>query len=444
MNDTLLELSQMINRHPVKNEKSSYKVKYINMLEYFVKKYSQDDIWANAVLKLYITKLLDSTADYVYNDTNFDIKRCSKKVLATKFRPFKFFTYRYCLIFDCIFMNAYNDEEKGKKIFNELSELYHRRYKKNMERVFQFLYDPAVSVEGIKNIKYLAECWNKNRIFLSNKPLKIIITATMSAGKSTLLNALVGKKVNKTQNEACTAKIHCIVNKAFEDQLCYEWDYALNLDADYATLMEDNSENESEKIIVGTYFRSIESNPARTWFIDTPGVNSFQNKCHKEITEHVVKEMHADWLVYLLNGENIGTDDDRRHLLFILENYKGNLIFVVNKVDRFRKNEDSVEETLAAVKKDLSEIGFENPFVVPISAYAAYLAKRYMLDHDLDEDEQDEFERLERKLSKEGYQFDTYYPRNVQEKTSFLLEKKDCQLLMHSGILQLESIIYNK
>ena len=221
-------------------------------------------------------------------------------------------------------------------------------------------------------------------------------------------------------------------------------DYALNLDADYATLMEDNSENESEKIIVGTYFRSIESNPARTWFIDTPGVNSFQNKCHKEITEHVVKEMHADWLVYLLNGENIGTDDDRRHLLFILENYKGNLIFVVNKVDRFRKNEDSVEETLAAVKKDLSEIGFENPFVVPISAYAAYLAKRYMLDHDLDEDEQDEFERLERKLSKEGYQFDTYYPRNVQEKTSFLLEKKDCQLLMHSGILQLETIIYNK
>lgn len=72
-----------------------------------------------------------------------------------------------------------------------------------------------------------------NRKFITNEPIKVIITANMSAGKSTLLNALVGKKVNKTQNDACTAKIHKIVNKPFEDNLCYELDYLLDLDADY-------------------------------------------------------------------------------------------------------------------------------------------------------------------------------------------------------------------
>ena len=50
-------------------------------------------------------------------------------------------------------------------------------------------------------------------------------------------------------------------------------------------------------------------------------------------------------------------------------------MFVVNKVDRFRKKEDSVQETLQTVEGELSELGFTNPMVVPVSSYAAYLAK---------------------------------------------------------------------
>ncbi len=98
--------------------------------------------------------------------------------------------------------------------------------------------------------------------------------------------------------------------------------------------------------------------------------------------------------IYLLNGENIGTDDDRKHLLFILENYHGKIIFVVNKLDRFRKKEDSVTATLETVISDLSNMGFEAPAVVPVSSYAAYLAKMSIFAEPLDEDEQDEFDRM--------------------------------------------------
>lgn len=198
----------MLENHPLLIEKESYKVKYLNVLEYFSQKYSANDPWANQTLQLYIKKFLGTKNSHKYD--NFNLQRNTKPVLATKFRPFKFFSYRYCLIIDCIFICAYGDKEKSEKIFSELSAVYHKRYQKKLRQVFDSLYDPTISTEGIEQIQYLKSCWDMNRKFITNEPIKVIITANMSAGKSTLLNALVGKKVNKTQNDACTAKIHKI------------------------------------------------------------------------------------------------------------------------------------------------------------------------------------------------------------------------------------------
>ena len=81
-----------------------------------------------------------------------------------------------------------------------------------------------------------------NRSFLKLAEKRIMIIANMSAGKSTLLNALVGKKVNKTQNDTCTSKIHYLYNKAGEDFLSYELDYNLILNASNKILMNDNED----------------------------------------------------------------------------------------------------------------------------------------------------------------------------------------------------------
>lgn len=435
-----LETSQMLGEHPILQEKESYKIKYISVLEYFVLKYSKDSVWATSVLCLYIKKLLNNSEDYKYGIS--DLHKQAKDVIATKFRPFKFFSYRYCLLMDCIFINAYDDKNKGEKIFEEILTIYHKRYHKKIQQLFSFLYDTSVPVDGIDKVDYLADGWKQNRAFLKSDPIKVIVTANMSAGKSTLLNALVGKKVNKTQNEACTAKIHYIKNKPFEDSLCYELDYLLDLDADYQTLMEDNKNNQSNLITVGTHFRTVGKGAKRIWFIDTPGVNSSQDEWHKELAEDTIKSVESDLLIYLLNGENIGTDDDRRHLIFISEHYQGNIMFVVNKVDRFRKKEDSVQETLQTVEGELSELGFTNPMVVPVSSYAAYLAKMKIFGETLDEDEQDELDRMARKLKKEEYQFDTYYPDAIQKAVRVSCDTEEALLLMHSGVLQLEQIIY--
>lgn len=439
MNSIMLETSQMLENHPLLIEKESYKVKYLNVLEYFSQKYSANDPWANQTLQLYIKKFLGTKNSHKYD--NFNLQRNTKPVLATKFRPFKFFSYRYCLIIDCIFICAYGDKEKSEKIFSELSAVYHKRYQKKLRQVFDSLYDPTISTEGIEQIQYLKSCWDMNRKFITNEPIKVIITANMSAGKSTLLNALVGKKVNKTQNDACTAKIHKIVNKPFEDNLCYELDYLLDLDADYHTLMDDNINNQTSEITVGTYFRTIKTSSKRIWLIDTPGVNSSQNIEHQQLTDRIICDTNGDLLIYLLNGENIGTDDDRKHLLFVSEKYHGNILFVVNKLDRFRKNEDSIEGTLKAVVEDLKIIGFENPYVVPVSSYAAYLAKMNIFSEPLDADEQDELERMSRKMKKPEYQLDKYYPEKIKAAVTIESDEESHQLLLHSGILHLEEII---
>ena len=436
-----IEVSQMLKGHPILKEKNSYKCKYVNVLEYFVRRFSPDDIWANKTLQLYKKALIEDAQSYEYEDLQKLTKK-SKKVVATKFKPFKFFSYRYCLIIDCAFINAFNDKNKGEKIFSEISGIYHKRYQKQIRHVFESLYEPNISTDGLEQITHLSGCWQKNREFLLQEPIKIIVTATMSAGKSSLLNALVGKKINRTQNDTCTAKIHYVKNKPYEDGYNYEQDFSLELDANLQTLMDDNTLNNSNEIIVGTHFRTIRNDAKRIWLIDTPGVNSYRDKAHRDITEHYVKETQADMLVYLLNGENIGSEDDRNHLQFILENYKGKIVFVVNKLDKFRKKEDSVSATLSAVVSDLMEIGFESPVVVPISASAAYLSKSSCFGEKLDEEDQEEFNRMARKLKKNEYQFDTYYP----DSKSYGIGKEDdsesYQLLLHSGILQLENIIY--
>ena len=369
MNWEKLEISQMLQEHPIKAEKEQYRIAYINVLEYFTRKYSADDLWSNSVLNLYKSSLFDDLFDYNYMCQ--DVKKVSRTVLTTKFRHFKFFSYRFSFIIDCIYLNAMTDREKADAIFSELVTLYNKRYLKKITYVYEALFDSQKNIADFDRVQYMWSCWSKNINYLSKNVKRVIVTANMSAGKSTLLNAIIGKKVNKTQNDSCTAKVHYLLNKPFEDGFNYEWDFDLNLNADYRVLMDDNEYNQSTEITVGCHFRSpVQRAEKRTWFIDTPGVNSSQDEGHRTITEQAIANAKSDILLYLLNGENIGTEDDKKHLQFVKDNYYGPILFVVNKVDRFRKKDDSVPDTIQSIVSDLKSIGFESPAVVPVSSYA--------------------------------------------------------------------------
>lgn len=442
MDRQLLEMAQLLDNHPIRGEKDAYKVRYINTIEYFAMKYSKEKEWSIKVLKLYVNTLLDNPKQYTYIDK--DIRKISKGVLSRKMKKFKFFSYRYTLLIDCLHITASFSKDKTMEMWNEISSIYSKRYVKKLYNLYEGLYAETVNIDDYEQIRYLYEKWIKNKNFVSRDINKILVTANMSAGKSTLLNALIGKKVNRTQNDACTSKVHYLVNKAFEDNFNYEWDFDLELDATNEMLMTDNENNGNTEITVGTRFRTLYEVDERIYFIDTPGVNSSQDKIHKNISENAICKMQFTTLLYLLNGENIGTDDDRNHLRFILDNYKGKIIFVINKLDSFRSKEDSIKETLEGVKKDLTDLGFVNPIICPISAYAGFLAKMNIYKECLNEDENDEYERFEKKLQREEFQFDAYYSDEIKKKINLQTIGEDKKTLLHSGILSLETMLYSR
>lgn len=432
MDQEMLQTQLYLNIHPILEKDEKLRKKYVSLLRHFIKQQNSRDLWVKQLYGLYVHKVIGDKVE---------IKSAELKDLNW-IEKFKFFKYRYYLLTDCLFIAAFKDKKKGQAICESIIDFCGERYGKKLSMVLEAFYSEGdetfKSSFGDLNDVYEV-IWN-NRHFMKMPLRKVMITANMSAGKSTLLNALAGKKVNKTQNDTCTAKIHYLLNKAGEDGLNYEFDHDLELDASLDILMTDNEENDEVEIFVGTRFRSLKDINRRVWLIDTPGVNSSMDKVHREISNNAIRTLDCDILLYLFNGENIGSEDDIKHLQFVKDNYDGRIVFLVNRLDRYKKDVDSVGGTLDSIVNDLRKIGFESPEVFPLSAYAAYLAKMSLYGDELTEDESDDLDFVKRKLKKEEFSYERYYP---EYENSDICNSEIETLLLHSGILSLEQLIYS-
>ncbi|HEY8420109.1 MAG TPA: hypothetical protein VIL05_00005 [Thermoclostridium sp.] len=116
---------------------------------------------------------------------------------------------------DCFFINAFRDNYKAQAILTEMRSLYKKKYHYRMGKLFSVLYENEPTSDGFDRVNFQIECWKLKCKHMEIRPFSVLVSATMSAGKSTLINALIGKTVNRTMNDACTAKLHFIFDKAF-------------------------------------------------------------------------------------------------------------------------------------------------------------------------------------------------------------------------------------
>lgn len=214
---------------------------------------------------------------------------------------------------------------------------------------------------------------------------EVSVIATMSSGKSTLINAMLGQEFVPAKNEACTATITRI-----RDTDGMTGFTAVCLDKDKNVLLEEQSIdldmmkqfNEDERISyieVKGDIPFIHTRKANLIMVDTPGPNNSRNSDHRDHTYRIIKNEAKPMVLYVLNATQLATDDDNNLLRSVAEamsiggkQSKDRFIFAVNKIDQYdTERSDSIDDALKNIREYLSQYGIENPNVFPISAEMA-------------------------------------------------------------------------
>ena len=278
------------------------------------------------------------------------------------------------------FQDLKNNMDENQNIkFEFIKILSTEERLKKLESVFKKIQDGPY--EELKTPEVLG---NFKKVF--EQEFEIAVVATMSSGKSTLLNSFLGKNLIPSKNQACTAKITRIEDDKSinffsaeiydqEDKLIKKYE---KIDAEDLKTFNDG-ENIGLIKLKGNV-RNISSNQSRLILIDTPGPNNSMDIKHKELTYNLLKKDYKPLVLYILSYTQLGVDDDRDLLKNISEEMnKGDLqsterfIFVLNKFDaRFEDdNDDDINKVLGKVKEYLEGLNIKNPIIIPTAARTA-------------------------------------------------------------------------
>lgn len=432
-------ISQIITKNPILKESLDIRQSYLAN----IKKYIQMGSWGNKNND-YIKKQME-----IYSDLLLETKypECHNPYYMQPL-PVK---YGLILFYDLMAIIGFNinsiNQDIIKNIKSNMVDDFHLN--KTGEEIFNTITKSVSDKNLISKVKqypimkdfdsFLSyiEC---NINFIEKRLYKILVTATMSAGKSTFINALIGKVTCMAQNMACTSKIHSIIGKAYNDGYTYKNDGYLSLNADKEDLLNNNKDNLSDDISIGTYFDGL-LNGQRLVIKDSPGVNFSENLEHKKLSEKMIMDGDYDLLVYIINASQLGTNDEEKHLAFIKKYARETpILFVVNKVDVFNEDEEDIYGIMERQSRYLESNGFKNPALCPLSAKAGLLAKM-ALSGKINRSNQRELYCLEDKFDKMDIErfYNIYFPEVV------ILDEdnEEKQLLKTCGLSYIEGIIRN-
>lgn len=322
---------------------------------------------------------------------------------------------------------------------------------------------------AIKELKTpeLVDAFNKAK----SDEFPVNIVATMSAGKSTLLNSLLGEEIMPSSQEACTAIITNIKNNDsltnFKAKV-YDRNNKQIAESDNATLEEMAKWNSNKDVSVidmegNIPFVDSEESNSNLVMIDTPGPNNARDKDHEKTTWRMLGSSSKTLVLYILNATQLGTKDDKKFLTRVKKSMsvggkqsRDRFIFVVNKLDDLKAKTEDVSRTLQNVRDYLEkDIKIENPNIYAASALNALQIRTLLKDrsvNDLDLDDDEDFEllgKIRRSIKREDHHMEKYAPeipsikKKINDRLELAVQNKDKkeQALIHSGIPSVEEAI---
>ena len=275
--------------------------------------------------------------------------------------------------------------------------------KKELNKCLLSIISDVKNTKTIKAFPYLLETLKNTEFELENNEFKITIVGEFSSGKSTFLNAIIGKDIlphGVKETTAALTYIHNVpqndsrLNKAvihFREETMKDitLDVGENRNAlvDYVTTSVKKYHVVQDIVSVDIYvhFADIEDPIV---LIDTPGMNGVAEG-HKDITLHEIRHSHASICLFHLRG--MGKSD----LEFIKElmKYQETFFFVLNAIDDIKANEETYEGRMQAFVNDIVSYVYDGKkkpeYVFGVSALKALGARDHSITRVYDTDQTD-------------------------------------------------------
>ncbi|MGL4986603.1 MAG: dynamin family protein [Treponemataceae bacterium] len=368
----------------IKTQDFFYKKKnlteYINNILFFIRNLKRNEYEkTDTGSYLYSQLAIPSTTDIMLS-----VKKIRKHIFGNKV------DYRYLIIafilFESEHLGIIIDDKMMLQIQNKL--LFSK--KEILTEKFLSVMNNIKSFSGIAD-KYITRSFSPLLAFIlkhntyNRLPIKnIAVCATMSAGKSTFVNALLGNDCLPSRNEATTTKITSVYDKDLATKLIgfsasgvNKCEFSSNVSKDIVDSW-NISENVTQIHLQGD-LDNIGNHASIITVHDTPGTNNSATKDHSDITFSFLRKNTMDAIIYVANAEHLETNDEKVLLsdLYknIVEKTKIPVVFVLNKADNIDDEKEDINKIISNYKQFLETLGYKNPIVYPVSAKAARLFK---------------------------------------------------------------------
>ena len=246
-----------------------------------------------------------------------------------------------------------------------------------LDKTIEF-YEKEEEMEKNKNI------FEKLKQDLENGEFSIVVVGEFSAGKSTLLNALMKKRILPSFTNETTATVNFLRHKEKSKggeagTVFYKDETTKNLDNDNLETIQRYVTTKGEEVVstvehLDLYLDSEFLKDGVT-LVDSPGLNGIAEG-HREITEQQILKSHAS--IFLFSCDHPGSKTDFEFLNELQKKVK-TIIFVLNKIDSIKVHEgetvEGIIQTLKANYRKQFPEATTVPEIWPVAAYPALVAR---------------------------------------------------------------------